>query len=769
MARKWLAADVKHSLDSFGGLREAAERILGHVRRGAKITVHGDYDADGVCSTAILLRALSSLGAQPDWYLPCRIADGYGLATATVEKLAERGTQVLITADCAITAVEPVLRAKELGVEVIVTDHHAPRADGELPDAPIVHPRLGGYPCPDLCAAGVAHLLAKALLEAAGRDPALADEDLDLVALATVADVVPLRDENRRLVKQGLRALAATRKPGLRALMEVSRVDPSTLDTSSIGFRLAPRINAAGRLYRADAGLELVLCPDPERAREIARELDAVNRERQDVETRIRFEAEAQAAEHGDQAAYVLAAEGWHPGVVGIVAARIAERYHRPAVLIALDRETGEGTGSGRSIPAFDLLAGLTAGSAHLLRYGGHRAAAGLSITAGNVDAFRTAFAAHAADVLEPTDLLPRDRVDAVVSGDQLGLGLIEELDRLGPFGQGNPPVSLLVPGASLSDARPLGDSGRHLRCMLSAGGARSSAVCFGTGTTLPVTPETPVDAVIRLEADRWNGSVAPRVVIRRVREATGGAIDLLGEPTSEEWLAVALAELDAPLDAPPLPARVPGRRERDATNQGAAGTIGDLLATGDRVLIVAAHAATRARQLAQRGQGGFALTSWTALERRPELAEPYTHVIALDPPAVAHQQAVAVRATGPGWLHHAHGKPERDLAIAVHRWEYDLREPLAELYRALKQEPADLTMTLRGSGKTPRTAVLAGRMIRVLYELELVSVRPGPMLTLGAPAQRTALERSEAFRAYQTRLEDGTRFLTQTPLPIAA
>ena len=237
-AQRFLAAEDAHPLDAFGGLRDGAGVILGHVARRSRITVHGDYDVDGICSTAILVRALRTLGADVDWYLPSRIDDGYGLAAATVERLAARGTDLLVTVDCAITAVAEVAAAKAAGMDVVVTDHHSPRADGALPDATIVHPRLGGYPCPDLCAAGVAYKLAHALLEGAGEDPAAADEDLDLVALATVADVVSLTGENRRLVRAGLRKLAGTRKPGLRALMDVARVDPSLVDEGAIGFRL---------------------------------------------------------------------------------------------------------------------------------------------------------------------------------------------------------------------------------------------------------------------------------------------------------------------------------------------------------------------------------------------------------------------------------------------------------------------------------------------------------------------------------------------------
>ncbi|MGB2710099.1 MAG: DHH family phosphoesterase, partial [Conexibacter sp.] len=334
-AQAFLAAEDEHDPRALGG-EAAVGLIQRHAREGTRITVHGDYDVDGVCATAILLRALRRLGADADWYLPSRTEDGYGLARSTVERLAERGTRLLVTVDCAITAVDEVAAARAAGLDVVVTDHHRPRADGVLPDAPIVHPALGGYPCPDLCAAGVAYKLAQALALAAGADPAQGDDDLDLVALATIADLVPLRGENRRLVRAGLRALASSGKPGLRALMQVAKLDPGDVDAGTVGFRLAPRINAAGRLYRADAALELLLTEDRERAGAIARELDTANAERRFTEQRILFEAEAQVRELGPRSAYVLAGEGWHPGVIGIVASRIAERTNRPAILVAL-------------------------------------------------------------------------------------------------------------------------------------------------------------------------------------------------------------------------------------------------------------------------------------------------------------------------------------------------------------------------------------------------------------------------------------------------
>ena len=625
-ARAFLAAADEHPLDAFGGLREAAEQILSHVRRGSRITVHGDYDVDGVCASAVLIRALRTVGADVDWYLPDRATDGYGLAAATVDRLAQRGTDLLVTVDCAITAVEEVARARAAGMDVIVTDHHSPRADGHLPDAPIVHPRIGDYPCPDLCAAAVAHKLARALLEASGEDPRMAEEDLDLVALATVADVVPLVGENRRLVRQGLRRLASTRKPGLRALMDVAKVDPSTIDAGAIGFRLGPRLNAAGRLYRADAGLELLLTEDKERARAVALELDANNTERRDVETRIRFEAEAQVAEQGSAAAYVLASDGWHAGVIGIVAARIAERHHRPCVLIALDG--AEGTGSGRSIPRFDLLGGLHASSEVLQRYGGHRAAAGLTIQRADVPAFREAFAAHAASVLTPEDLRPEVRVDAVAPGNTLTLSLAEELEQLAPFGQGNPAVSLLVPAALLDDPRPMGE-GRHVAFTLAAGGARSRCVLFGAGSKLPAPPGEPVGAVVRLERNHWNGTTEPRLILRHAQRALQPPIELLGEPP---FMHGVRHELARDLEGRGAPAGAE-RELRDVREQGIAGLLADLVASGEPVLAVVAHAPQRARVLRDR-VGGFALCSWQALEDDPALAHGFAHVVAVDPPA---------------------------------------------------------------------------------------------------------------------------------------
>ena len=540
-AQAFLAAEEEHSPQAFRGIADAVDVILEHARSGRRITVHGDYDVDGICSTAVLVRTLRELGADVDSFIPDRAADGYGLSRATVERLARRGTKLLITADCAITAVEEVRAARELGMAVVVTDHHAVRADGLLPEAPIVHPVVCGYPFAELCATAVAYKLAQALLGASGGEERRLRRDLDLVALATVADVVPLLGENRALLRRGLRALAGTSKPGLRALMAVAGVDPSRIGERAIGFALAPRLNAAGRLYRADAGLELLLTEDPARAAEIARELDAANSERRQIERRIRFEAEAQMAELGERGAYVLAGESWHPGVIGIVASRLVELSGRPVVMVALDGEVGRG--SGRSIEAFDLLGGLRACGEHLERFGGHRAAAGLEIERGRLEQFAAALATHADGVLGAEEAVTVERVDAVLDGCELGLELAEELQALAPFGRGNPPVCLMLAEARFRDPRPMGE-GRHLRFTVESHGSRARGVSFGQGSRLPVEEGGPAEATFVLEINEWNGVVEPRLRLRHAQPA-GGPVAAPPAAAAAESRAAPLGEAE--------------------------------------------------------------------------------------------------------------------------------------------------------------------------------------------------------------------------------
>ncbi len=758
-ARAFLAADEAHPTAALAGIENAVQVIRRRIAAGGRITVHGDYDVDGVCATVILVRALRALGADVDWFVPDRMSDGYGLSLSTVERLAARGTRLVLTADCAITAVAEVAEAAQLGVEVVVSDHHQPRPDGALPDCPIVHPGLGGYPCPELCGTAVAHKLAEAL------EAPSAEADIELVALATIADLMPLRGENRRLVRQGLAALAGTAKPGLRALMDVAGCDPSALDAQALGFRLAPRINAAGRIRRADAGIELLLTEDPRRAAEIAAELDLLNAERRAVEQRILWEAEAQVKQLGERPGYVLAGEGWHPGVIGIVASRIAERYHRPAVLVALGEEhapTGLGSpepcsGSARSIPGFDLLGSLHACAGFLERYGGHRAAAGLTIARARVEAFRAAFERHAADALTADMLAPVECVDAVVSGSELGLELAEELERLEPSGIGNPRPRLLVPGARFRDPRPMGE-GRHARFTVVAGGTRSPAVAFGCDGRVPVGCDEPVDATFRLERNCWKGRVEPRLVLRRAWPCAPRPIEVLGE--GEDYLVAVLDELGRE-EAGAAPGGQSSRRRLDRRGESPLAVLADALAAGGEVLAVCADVPRRHEGLASR-LGGYALISYHALAQTPQVLTGYRHVVALDPPGCELHHLLLEQ--GAGLTHLAWGEAELRFAQQMHELEYGLRASLVALYRALRVRERvageELEHLLRGEGLPGRPARLAARLIKVLAELGLVSLDPELPALEVASSQPTALDRSSTYRAYARRYEDGRRFL---------
>jgi single-stranded-DNA-specific exonuclease len=516
-ARAFLAGELPpHDPFLLGDMALACERIRAAIADGRRICVHGDYDVDGISATALAVHLLRELGADVDWHLPSRFDEGYGVRTETLARLADEGCGLVLTVDCGITAVEEIAEARSRGLEVIVTDHHRP---GEtLPDCPIVATRPSDYPFPELCGTGVVYKLGQALF---GVDSVIPKRHLDLVALATIADVVPLLDENRSLAIAGLRALARTQKPGLQALMKVAGVDPAAADAGAVGFRLGPRINAAGRLGHPRAALHLLLTDDAEEARLLADTLEELNHERQAVEGRILREAVAQVEQWPDadkrRRAYVVAGEDWHEGVIGIVASRLVERFNRPVVLIA--GSDGEWKGSGRSIVSFDLHGGLGACSDLLERWGGHRAAAGLSIKPENVPAFAERFAAHAAGLLEEEDLQPSTRVDGIVPrGTRLTLDLCAELAQLAPFGLGNPEVTLLAPGCELGDLATVGE-GKHLRFRVRRDGSDAgSAIAFGIGSRLDVYRQSiRWDVAFRLAENRWNGTVAPQLVVRRI------------------------------------------------------------------------------------------------------------------------------------------------------------------------------------------------------------------------------------------------------------
>jgi single-stranded-DNA-specific exonuclease len=828
-ARRFLEARESHDPTEFAGMEEVCARILSVVHRRGRITIHGDYDVDGVTSTAILVSTLRSLGAECDWLIPDRLADGYGLTMRSVEELGRRSTELVITADCGIGSVEEVAAAQAAGIEFVVTDHHLP---GErLPDCPIVHPIVSGYPFEGLCAGGVAHKLAIALCDAAGhgavetvggrRHPC--DRDLDLVALATVADMVPLVGENRRLVRDGLRLLRDSPRVGLRALMAAAAVDPETIDEGALGFRLAPRINAAGRLYRADAGVELMLTQDADRAAAIAEELDRANAERRWAEQKVVDAAEkARTALPPSQAnapALVMAGEGWHPGVVGIAASRMVERHYKPTILLSVDGDRAKG--SARSIAGFDLVAALNACNRHLVRYGGHRAAAGLELEASSLDAFREAFITHAASKIDPADLVRREHLDALVGvgRDGIGMDLARQLESLGPFGMGNPGPRLLVPSGRLREVRPMGEEGKHSRFQLESGAGRAVGVAFGMNGEISSREDQALDLSVELEVDRWNGAEQPRVVVRELYPLAspadttpkpGPCGDHCPAPEAEWWdrlerelARVAEGRPGALLDV--RPAEGSRREAVDRRGGAAVACLAELISSGEPVLAICADAARRAKlaseaadprrfgaalpriaccrcgkggldaALSEAPASGLVLADWTSLALRPRAPVGFRHVVLIDPPPSEPLEGLAwstgepavLGGGGGSYIHLAWGPAEADLAERIFGWEWNLRAAIREIWRGLataggEASGGDLRSLLAGESAYPRTPELAARSVRVLTELGLCKWLPNggaPVLRV-LSSERTDLGRSRAHAACIARHQEAIRFL---------
>lgn len=485
----------------------AVEVVSRAVRAGRRIMVHGDYDVDGQCATALLTRALRAAGADVVPFVPHRMRDGYDFGEAGITAALATGVSLIVTCDCGITAVDAVARARAQGLEVVVTDHHLPGA--ELPAAAaVVDPQR-----PDdtsglnqLCGTGIVFKLVEALIPVLDLPASLHLHLLDLVALATVADVVPLTGENRTLVKHGLRVLARSRWPGIRALLKSSGLDRREIRAGHLGFVLGPRLNAAGRIGDAMDGVRLLLADGEEEAAAIASSLSVLNDRRQALDQRILDQAIEQVEREMDpdrDAAFVLGGDDWHAGVVGIVASRVVERYGRPTFLVAFEDDTGKG--SGRSISAFDLHAALNECSDLLERFGGHRMAAGLTIRRDKFDAFRERFAGVARSRLGPEDLGPEQRIDLVINLDEAD----EELERLcrylEPCGMGNPGPVFGVRGAQLSAARRVGSG--HLKATLLDGPTRIPAIGFNWADRVTWLATDPVDAAFRLELNEWNGT----------------------------------------------------------------------------------------------------------------------------------------------------------------------------------------------------------------------------------------------------------------------
>lgn len=477
------------------GACEAADRIVKAIHRGDKIVIYGDYDVDGMTGVACLWHTLRIADASVDFYVPHRIEEGYGVNCDAIRSLAADGAAMIVTVDCGITAVEAARVATELGVQLVITDHHQPGPT--LPqDVVIVHPSVGGsYPNEHLCGSGVAFKLSWAIAQKLNESDKVSEiyrgflrEALAFAALGTIADVVPLVGENRIIARHGLALLRKTPFVGLRALIEQSGLTNAKISGYDVGFKLAPRLNAAGRMGHARLGVELLTRATEERAREIALYLEEQNRSRQTAQRRIVRQASEMVERLGldtdANRAIVLADEGWHPGVIGIVASRLVDLFGRPTVLIGLGDNGGQG--SARSIRNFDMHAALSACSDHLLDYGGHAMAAGLRIDADQVPAFTEAFLAHANNHVTASDLRKQIHIDAVVSLGELDLSTTEALADLGPFGIGNPRPKLATDWVELADEpRCVGKTGTHLQAIFTSGSDVLRAIAFGQSAAL--------------------------------------------------------------------------------------------------------------------------------------------------------------------------------------------------------------------------------------------------------------------------------------------
>lgn len=517
--------DRLHSPFSLPDMDRAVERLRVAKEREEKVRIYGDYDVDGITSVSLLLPLFASRGFNVDYYIPSRLDEGYGLNAGAVDRAADEGISVMVTVDCGISATREAARCRERGIDLIITDHHEPPE--ELPEAiAVIDPKLdhSKYPFQYLAGVGVAMKLGEAYL-AAAEGSAVAEKfvewALDTAALGTIADVAPLTDENRIIAKHGLAKMSRPSKAGLSALIEVAGLSGRQLSAQDVGFKLGPRINAAGRVSDPSLGVRLLTTGSRKTAMELARALDAENQVRQSIEADMLRQAHEmlRGFDPGQARGIVLAAEGWHHGVVGIVASRVAEAYYRPTVLISLEGD--EGRGSARSIPGFNLYEAVSRCSSVLTRFGGHEQAAGLALDRDKVDEFARLFDQVCREMLTPDMIIPEIRIDALVDQEHLTLGLAEQVERLEPFGPGNPVPVFAVEGVEALDARACGADGSHLRLILRTQAGQQSAIGFGMGnlaSSLLPSGHGALDVAFTVGVSTYGGRRSLELFIKDVR-----------------------------------------------------------------------------------------------------------------------------------------------------------------------------------------------------------------------------------------------------------
>ena len=772
-AREFLAADGDlRDPETIDGVSAAAARLIEAIRRGERIAIHGDYDCDGVCSTAILAGSLRARGADVITFLPSRFTDGYGVSEATVERLADEGARLITCVDCGTSSVEALTRASELGLDVIVLDHHL--AAGARAPGIIANPALGRGMDALPAAAGVVFDVTRVIAREMDGDllsPA-ADAGVDLAGLATVADAVPLVGDNRRLVHRAMASIRRGERPGIVALCGVGGSNHRAITPRGLSFTLAPAINAAGRLADAGRALDLLLATDEREARALAEELWALNTERRDVERQVTAEAiamvEAEPAERRDAAITLVSGEGWHEGVVGIVASRLVERFARPAIVLSVT--DGEAKGSGRSLPGVDLHAIVGDADDVLTRWGGHSGAVGVSLATGDIGTFRSALEVSAAGRRADISRAQTRQVDAVAGGPDLTLGTAEALEALAPFGRGNPEPRVVIPGCAITGISRVGD-GRHLKARLSAGGVMAPAIGFSMGNLAPGLQEdgegARYDAVARLEVERWQDTVGPRVTLEAIDRLPAGPvvpgrclmpcdvscahrvdmpalrqlIDAPFAPASADgpltppaavWdrrsegralpLIVALAGADDGVVA--VVSDVPRRR----------GTLESVLSPGRLGVEVAVIggarcdvAAMRERLALARGGPMLAMLDYVALA---EVEIPGDmHVVAVDPPLRDTEVAALCRAGAGRTVHLAWGDDEARHALRIAEEDLTVRDTARALWPALQAAGgvipwgAALDAALAGDGPVARAPRAVAAALAALREAGLIVV----------------------------------------------
>lgn len=732
-AERFLHPDVSHLHDPFlmQGMDKAVRLIREAVAAGEKIIVYGDYDVDGVCATSIMLETLRELGAEPDFRIPSRHGEGYGLNCDAVREIAQTH-KLLITVDCGVTNHEEVKLAQMLGMTVIVTDHHQ-LADTPSPADAVLNPLMGEYPFRRLCGAGVALKLTQALL---GMEAVM--RRIDLAALATVADIVPLIDENRIIVREGLRLMADSQRPGLRALIQVSDVHPP-VNSGHVGFRLAPRLNAGGRLEDASQGVLLMTARDAAAAEPIAMHLEQANAQRQAIEQDITQQALAMIPECVDflhDRVIILMGEGWNHGVIGLAAGRICERYHFPTIVLTRNEE-GIAVGSCRSIPGVNIHGMLTICKDLFLRFGGHEQAAGLTMQANLVPELRRRLNLAINENCELTCYIPRKEYDLTVRLQEVDLEMIDRLSLLQPTGYGNPNPVFLTRDAHLQQALRIGKTRTHLKVLLLDGQALRDGVAFGKGDLADEGLDR-VDVLFTPERNEFRGRVTPQLMVDAITPAEG-AVTLPAEDVLFSGFLQEIAALAANKH------KIPPNVE----NITAAG-VRKLMKTGRNVLLIGHERENAARMLSEASadtaigavKDGRAFNTVLMNPQHDQLTDIWSDIVLLDGDLLPGEAAAIGERCARARLHAMRENPTLKQLLTQLAMD---DETLRTLYRRVRQggtmAPSQLAVD------TGLTAAQALTGLLAFHQVKLVEMSMTPYAVRLLPPVKCRMDDSEVIR----------------------